>query len=159
MNLTKTVNQTESVLYREKLYPGLGFTAFILFMTASLGIAFAKPYGMGIGWLTFALSSAIFLLGTIVQSPNIRITKSAIQVDLATIELAHVGRVENLASGKLDQARKNSNSKSAYLVLRPGIRTSVILEILDTNDSHPYWHFSTRKPARVLQVLNELKAT
>jgi hypothetical protein len=139
------------------LFPGLGFTAFILFMTASLGIAFAKPYGTGVGWLTFALSTSIIILGALVQSPSIRITSRQIQVDLASIDLAYVGRIENLPPEKLDYASKNPSSKSAYLVLRPGIESSVILEITDTMDAHPYWHFSTRKPAKVSKILNDLK--
>ena len=158
MNLSRSVNLNENVVYREKLFPDLGFAAFILFMTASLGIAFGKPYGANIGWLTFTISSSIFLAGAILQSPQIRITARQIQVGLATIDISHIGRVENLNPVKLADARKSSSSKIAYFVLRPGIKSSVVLEIVDTKDPHPFWHFSTRRPEQIVRVLNELKA-
>ena len=157
MNLSNSAKDSEHVLYHERLFPGLGFISFLLFMTASLGIAFGKPYGTQIGWLTFALSTTILLSGVVLQSPRIRISENRIQVDLAVIDLEHVGRIEDLAPDKLIDSQKKSNSKSAFLVLRPGIKTSVILEIIDTNDPHPYWHFSSRNSAKISQILRELK--
>ena len=157
MKFSESSKDDNVVLYREKLFPGLSFISFLLFMTLSLGVAFAKPYGSNIGWLVFFLSTALLMTGVIVQSPKIEISANEICVDRATIEMEHIGRIEDLAPAKLAIARTTGANTEAYFALRPGIKNSVIFEITDTKDSHPYWHFSTRNSEKVVQILRQLK--
>jgi hypothetical protein len=55
-------------------------------------------------------------------------------------------------------ASTDANSK-AHFQLRGGIKGSVIVEVTDPQDPHPYWQVSTRKPESLIAALANAKNT
>ena len=42
-----------------------------------------------------------------------------------------------------------------YYVLKPWIAESVVIEVTDTEDPHPFWQISTRNPHRLAEALKQ----
>jgi len=140
-------------VYLERVWPALGMWAFLLLMTASLGIAYAQPFGALAGWITFLTTSAGIVIGLIVNAPIIRVDEKVLRVGRARLPLQYVGQIRILGESDSKNAKANTAHVQAHLNLRSGVKTSVMVEVTDTTDPHPYWHFSTRRPNELLLAL------
>ena len=144
-------------IFLERVWPSVGMWAFLLLMTASLGIAYAQPFGATAGWITFVATSAAVVIGLIVNAPVIRVDERVLRVGRARLPLQFVGQVRELNQAESKVTSTSATHTSAHLNLRGGIKTSVIVEVTDINDPHPYWQFSTRRPAELILALTSEK--
>jgi hypothetical protein len=71
----------------------------------------------------------------------------------ARLPLRHVARVATFDAQRTREARGPQADPRAYLCLRGWIRTSVLVEVDDPDDPHPYWLVSTRRPRDLAPVL------
>ena len=133
-------------IYRERLWPSLGMWTFLLVMSASLGLAYAQPFGANIGWLTFGVLSFGIVAGLLVNTPLIEVDSQTLRVGRAKLPMTCVGRVQALDSDASKLARSTNAHANAYLNLRGGISHTIIVEVTDIEDPHPYWQFSSRNP-------------
>lgn len=152
-------DSSDDVLYRERLTPSLFAYLFALFMIASLGIAYAHVYGNTIGWLIFGIAGPLGLLAMVYMSPLVEVSTRGIRLGNATLPLEFIGSSHVLNDGQTKDARGHSAHRDAYIVLRSWMPSSVIIEVTDLTDPHPYWHFSTRQPERVRASLLALLDT
>lgn len=146
----------KNVKYHERLLPGIYVWLLITFMTISLGIAYGYVYGRSFGIILGGLSTGLTFLFTYKTSPIIQIDDLVVQVGNARIPIKYVGTPKLLDQQQTVASRRAHTHRDAYLVLRAAIEESVLFEVTDLEDPHPYWHFSSRQPNQVVEILKEI---
>lgn len=142
-------------IYQERLLPGVTAWLLVFFMTASLGIAYGYVFGNTFGvLLTIFATGAIFSL-MYFGSPIIRIDELVIRVADARLPRQFVGTVNLLDETKTKDSRRTATHRDAYVVMRASVNKSIIFDVTDESDPHPYWQFSSRKPEQLIKALEK----
>ena len=140
-------------IYRERLLPGMTAWLLVFFMTGSLGIAYGYVFGNTFGIvLTLFATAAIYAL-MYFGSPIIAVDESVIRVADARLPRKFIGLPRSLDENKTRDSRRTSTHRDAYVVMRAAIKESIIFEVTDESDPHPYWQFSSRKPEQIINAL------
>ena len=155
--MVSEVTTGKNAVYTERLWPSIGMWSFALIMTASLGIAYGRAYGIEIGILVGSAASAAIVFALIKSTPSIRIDELNFQVGKARMPLRYIGKVQILDEAQSRRARSTDAHKDAHFQLRGGIKQTLIIEITDETDPHPYWQISTRRPVELTETLNDAK--
>lgn len=145
----------KSVIYRERLIPGLFAWLLIPVMTISLGIAYGDVYGIVFG-ISIAIGGTVLLyLLMFFSSPVISVDELVLRVGNARLPRKFVQNPQLLDKIQTLKTRRIPAPKNAYLVMRASINESVLVQVGDLTDPHPYWQFSTRNPGQLLAALGE----
>jgi len=144
-------------VYQERLWPSLGQWIFALIMTSSLGIAYGRAFGVELGIVVGVVATFLISIGLIVNTPLIQIDELNFRVGRARLPLDYVGKIQRLDEEQSRRARSTDANSNAHFQLRGGIKETVIVEVTDPQDPHPYWQLSTRKPAALMSALNDAK--
>lgn len=144
-------------IYTERLWPSIGMWSFALIMTVSLGIAYGRAYGIDLGILVGSAASAAIVFALIKSTPTIRIDELNFQAGKARMPLRFIGKVQILDESQSRRARSTDAHKDAHFQLRGGIKQTLIVEITDETDPHPYWQISTRRPVELSKMLIDAK--
>ena len=136
----------EHVVYTERLWHSAGMWFVALVMTVSLGIAYGSAYGTNLGLIVGVVASTAAIFGLLKNTPTIRVDEINFQVGRARMPLRYVGKVQILDETQSRRARSTHAHKDAYFQLRGGVKQTLIVEITDESDPHPYWQISTRNP-------------
>lgn len=153
-NPSASTHTSAHVIYRERLIPSLFAFLFAQFMIGSLGIAYAHVYGNTVGWLTVIALGPAAWIGMYYFSPVLEISEKEFRLGRALIPRQFIGTIHTLNDGQTKDASGHAAHRDAYIVLRSWMPYSVIFEITDVTDPHPYWHFSTREPEKVRELLS-----
>ena len=148
----------EHVVYTERLWHSAGMWFVALVMTVSLGIAYGSAYGINLGLIVGVVASTAAIFGLLKNTPTIRIDELNFQVGRARMPLRYIGKVQILDETQSRRARSTHAHKDAYFQLRGGIKQTLIVEITDESDPHPYWQISTRSPEDLSTKLSEAKS-
>ena len=148
----------EHVVYTERLWHSAGMWFVALVMTVSLGIAYGSAYGTNLGLSVGIVASTAAIFGLLKNTPTIRIDELNFQVGRARMPLRYIGKVQILDETQSRRARSRHAHKDAYFQLRGGIKQTLIVEITDESDPHPYWQISTRNPEDLSTKLSEAKS-
>jgi len=141
------------VVYQERIWPGVGQPGFLLFMGISLAIAFQRAYHGHVG-VIITIASALFVsVVTYASAPKLEISSSELRLGKARIARSYLGKVAVLNSNQTQHALGTGAHAGALTVTRSGVKATIIVEILDENDPHPYWMFSTRRPLLFLEAM------
>lgn len=144
-------------VYQERLWPSLGQWTFAFIMTISLGIAYGQAYGFDLGVGVGIIATLITGIAMAVNAPLIQIDELNFRVGRARLPLQYVGKIQKLDEQQSRRARSTDANSNAHFQLRGGIKNTIIVEVTDTQDPHPYWQVSTRKPDQLIEVLNQVK--
>jgi hypothetical protein len=147
----------KSPVFQERLWPSLGQWVFAFIMTASLGIAYGRAFGADLGTLVGIAATLVVAIGLIVNTPLIQIDELNFRVGRARLPLQYVGEIQKLDAEQSRRARSTDANSSAHFQLRGGIKNTVIVEVTDPQDPHPYWQVSTRNPDELIIALNAVK--
>jgi len=147
----------KSPVFQERLWPSLGMWVFAFIMTASLGIAYSQAYGKELGFMVAIATTLAVGIGLVVNTPLIQIDELNFRVGRARLPLQFVGKIQVLDDAQSRRARSTDANSNAHFQLRGGIKTSVIVEVTDPLDPHPYWQVSTRKPDLLIAALTNAK--
>lgn len=144
------------LIYRERIGPAwwiwLATGGFVMTVAVAYGFAF----GPNAGWLVAGAGGALAATLLVVAATVIRIDERVIRVGRARLPLQWVGRIVPLDEELSTEARSTRLDPAAFLSLRTsGCQTSVMVEVTDPDDPHPYWLFSTRHPEKVASVLRQ----
>lgn len=134
------------VIYRERVHAPISLWVAVSAMTASLGVAYGHVLGNAWGLATFALTQGLaawWLLGT---APLISVTATDLQVGPARLPVSFIGSVALLDRDRTKAARGPRAEPHSFMRLRPGVPESVVVEVTDSEDPHPYWMISSRRP-------------
>jgi hypothetical protein len=148
----------EHVVYTERLWHSAGMWFVALVMTVSLGIAYGSAYGTNLGVIVGGVASAAMVFSLLRNTPTIRIDELIFQVGRARMPLSYIGKVQILDETQSRRARSTHAHKDAYFQLRGGVKQTLIVEITDESDPHPYWQISSRQPEELATKLNQAKS-
>jgi hypothetical protein len=147
----------KSPTYQERLWPSVGQWTFAFIMTASLGIAYGRAYGMDLGLIVGIAATILVTIGLIVNTPLIQVDELNFRVGRARLPLQYVGKIQKLDEEQSRRARSTDANSNAHFQLRGGIKNTVIVEVTDPQDPHPYWQVSSRNPDALINALNATK--
>lgn len=143
----------DDVRYRERLHAHLAVWAFAVFLTATLGIAYARALGPFWGAVTFVatmLCAAWLLLAT---APLVQVDERVLRAGRARLPREHIGRVRVLSREELHRLQGVDADTRAFRCVRSWVPRAVVVEVADPRDPHPYWLVSTRDPDAVAAAL------
>ena len=143
-------------VFRERLWPSVGQWVFVLVMTSSLGIAYGRAYGDDLGLMVGIAATILLGIGIVVNTPLIQIDELNFRVGRARLPLQFVGEIQKLDDQQSRRARSTDANSNAHFQLRGGIKNTVIVEVTDPQDPHPYWQVSTRKPDELIVALQKV---
>ena len=144
-------------VYRERLWPSIGMWLFAFVMTSSLGIAYGRAFGNELGLIVAIFTTIAVAIGLSVNAPIIQVDELNFRVGRARLPLQYVGKNIKLDGQQSRRARSTDANSNAHFQLRGGIKGSVIVEVTDPQDPHPYWQVSTRNPDALISALNNAK--
>lgn len=147
----------KSPVFKERLWPSLGMWVFAFIMTFSLGVAYGQAYGSELGIVVGISTTVAVAIGVVVNTPLIQIDELNFRAGRARLPLRFVGQVKQLDDLQSRRARSTDANSNAHFQLRGGIKNSVIVEVIDPEDPHPYWQVSTRKPDELIAALTAAK--
>lgn len=145
----------KTVIYTERLLPGPFSWILIFVMTASLGIAYGDVYGIYFGVFLTGFSTTAIYTVMFFASPIVRVDELVLQVGNAKLPRRFVIKPQILDAVQTLKSRRLPAPKNAYLVMRAAISESILVQVGDETDPHPYWQFSSRNPKGVLAALLE----
>lgn len=146
-----------SPVFQERLWPSLGQWVFVLIMTSSLGLAYGRAFGLDLGIMVGIAATIIVIVGLVVNTPLIQIDELNFRVGRARLPLQFVGKIQKLDEEQSRRARSTDANSNAHFQLRGGIKNTVIVEVIDPQDPHPYWQVSTRNPDELIVALTAAK--
>jgi hypothetical protein len=147
----------KSPVFQERLWPSPGQWVFAFIMTASLGIAYGRAYGADLGIVVGITATIAIATGLVVNTPLIQIDELNFRVGRARLPLQYVGKIQKLDEEQSRRARSTDANSNAHFQLRGGIKNTVIVEVTDAVDPHPYWQVSSRNPDELIAALNAAK--
>ena len=139
--------------YRERLHAQAATWIVSTVMIFTLGIAFGYVLGAKLGLLTFVLVelAAVWLL--LRTAARIRVDDRVLRAGRARLPLEFIGRSRVLDPEATRRARGVDADTRAYLCVRSWLPRSVLIEVIDPADPHPYWLVSTKDPAALQAAL------
>lgn len=143
----------QNVIYRERLLPGPFAWLLVAFMTASLGIAYGYVYGQTFGIVLALIATLGIYVFMFFGSPLIVIDELVLRVGDARLPKKFIGAPQILDEKQTRDSRRLHTHRDAYLVMRAAVSNSIVIQISDVSDPHPYWQFSTRSPKKLLAAL------
>jgi hypothetical protein len=147
----------KSPVFQERLWPSVGQWVFAFIMTSSLGIAYGRAYGADLGIVVGIAATIVVVIGLVVNTPLIQIDELNFRVGRARLPLQYVGKIQKLDEEQSRRARSTDANSNAHFQLRGGIKNTVIVEVTDAEDPHPYWQVSSRNPDALIAALNAAK--
>ena len=145
------------VAYRERLWPTLSIWLFGLLITTSVGIAYGRAYGNLIGLITATSLTLLFMFALIVTAPVIQVDDRVFRAGKARLPIEYIGKVTVLNQEATAHSIRTSGNRSAYFLVKSGIPESVIIEVTDQMDPHPYWHVSSRFANRLSEAIQDAR--
>lgn len=142
--------------YRERLSVPVRWWLIAALAVLTLWLITAVPAGEVAGLAVAGVSAALLITlflrygGAVVQ-----VDPQKLQAGRATIDRAHLGKVEPLTGEDARHAFGRDCDPAAYLVLRSYVPGAVRVEITDPHDPAPYWLIATRNPEQLAAALTE----
>jgi hypothetical protein len=133
--------------YHERLHAQVATWIVSTVMILTLGIAFGYVLGAALGLLTFVLAELAAVWVLLKTAATIRIDDRILRAGRARLPLEYVGRSQILDPDATRRARGVDADTRAYLCVRSWLPGSVLVEVTDPSDPHPYWLVSSKDPA------------
>ncbi|MAT61164.1 MAG: hypothetical protein CMH41_05920 [Micrococcales bacterium] len=143
-------------IYRERIGPAWWIWLAAAGFVGTVAIAYGFAFGPRAGWLVAFAGGLLAAALLTVAATVVRIDERVLRVGRARLPLHWVGRIVPLDEELSTEARSTRLDPAAFLSLRTsGCSTSIMVEVTDPDDPHPYWLFSTRDPEKVASALRQ----
>lgn len=147
-------------MYAERLTVPLRWwvqgTMLVASLWLALVVAVPEPLAWGVTSVAMVLVAALLLgygRARIVVAPAPEGGAAELRAGPARIDVRHLGAVTALGSDATRRTAGVEADARAFLLLRPYLKRSVRVELLDPADPTPYWLLSTRHPQRLVSAL------
>lgn len=144
-----------STRYAEYLRVPLRWWVQATMFLATVWLAFIVATPPWVAWTSTAalvvLTAAMFMGW---GSARVEIRDGQFVAGRAHIPLEHVGTAQALDPDQTRAAAGVDADARAYLLLRPYLKRSVKVPVLDPADPTPYWLVSSRRPHAIVAALN-----
>jgi hypothetical protein len=111
--------------------------------------------GLGV-WAYLVMAAVVGITVALLLSygaARIEVGDEALVAGRARIPLQHLARPRALDAEETRERIGPSADARAYLLLRPYVARSVVVDVIDRRDPAPYWLMSTRHPGRLAAAL------
>jgi hypothetical protein len=132
------------VAYRERVHAPWWLWVVTVLLTGSLGVAYGYPLGRAAGVVSFLVAQGLVTWWLLATAPVVVVDDLVFRAGRARLPLRHAGRIAPLDPAQTREARGPLADPQAYLCLRGWVTRSVLVEVDDPDDPHPYWLVSTR---------------
>ena len=132
------------VTYRERLHAPWPVWAIVTVLLLTLGIAYGHTLGVVAGLVTFAVAEVLACWWLAATAPLVVVDEVVLRAGRARLPVRYAGRIVPLDGAQTRDARGRLADPAAYLCTRGWIGSSVLVEVDDSDDPHPYWLVSTR---------------
>ncbi len=143
-----------AVRYAETLRVPLRWWALATSFEAAVLVAFAVAVPL---WVALLTTAALVLLSTTwfltYGSARLEVTDQVFRAGRAQIEVRWLADPRPLDGEETWRAAGPGADARAWLVLRPYLRESVMVQVVDPADPVPYWLVSTRRPGELAASL------
>jgi hypothetical protein len=141
-------------IYRERLWP-----APWLFISTALVIPASLLVFLPINQTVGIIVAIVLYLGIVAllifATPAIEVTDREFIAGKARLPIEVVGDVAAFSSDEARLERGQRLDARAWLLIRGWIDPVVRIDLIDVTDPTPYWLVSTRRPAAVIDALQE----
>jgi len=134
-----------AVAFRERVHAPVWIWLLALMLTASLGVAYGFRLGTVSGVVAFLVSQGLVSWWLLATAPLVVVDDRVLRAGRARLPLRFVGRIAPLDTAQTRDARGRLADPAAFLCLRSWVSRSVLVEVEDPDDPHPYWLVSTRR--------------
>ena len=139
--------------FRERVHAPWPVWLLAVGLTASLGVAYGARLGTLAGVVTFVVAQGLVTWWLVATAPLVVVDDLVFRAGRARLPLRHVGRIAPLDAAQSRDARGRLADPAAYLCLRSWTSGTVLVEVEDPQDPHPYWLVSTRRGHDLAPVL------
>ena len=139
--------------YSERLTAPITVWVITAALTASLGIAYGHWLGSPAGVTAFVVSESIVAFLLLTRTPMVSVDDQVFRAGKARLPLTYVGRIVPLTRDESITAKGAAADPRAYLCTRGWIPESILVEVTDDDDPHPYWLVSTRRGHDLAAIL------
>lgn len=150
---------TRSVSYRERLTPAWWLWLLALGMAASVGLAYGAPFTPMVGWVSGAVSAALFAALLLAFTPTIEVGGHELRAGRAHIDVDLVLPPQVLDREQAALLRGRDADSRAWMLLRGWVPTAVRIDLDDPLDPTPYWYVSTRRPDDLATAIERERTT
>lgn len=147
----------DGILYRERLGPPVWLWVVALVLSFVLGVAYGWRLGTGPGVAAFVVSALVVVAVLLATTPVVSVGHGVLRAGRARLPLDVVGRVAVLDPERTREARGRKADPRAYLTIRGWISWSLLVEVDDPDDPHPYWLVSTRRPRELAPLIADAR--
>ncbi|MFY9208891.1 MAG: DUF3093 family protein [Candidatus Nanopelagicales bacterium] len=152
------MHHTPSMLYRERLLPGLTMILLGIGLFLMVGVAYSAAFGTVAGIALGIIASAIYLLVAIASAPYIGVERREsgyfLLAGRAAIDVSLIGNVHELSDLEREQLERGTRSDTAFRISK-GQLPVIELAIIDPSDPHGTWCLSSRKPHELMQAISK----
>ena len=140
--------------YRERLLPLWWVWLVAAGFVAMLAVAYGAALGVAAGVVVGACCLVLMVWLLWVTAPVITVTSTHLDVAGASLPRTSVGEVMCIDGSEIAELKKPSTDARLFVALRPwSARGGILVRLVDPEDPHPAWLFSSRHPGRVRDVL------
>lgn len=132
--------------------------ATMLVATFWLAVLVAMPLAAALIVSGVAAAFAVAILASY-GSATVRVGAGRLSAGRAHIATSYIGAVETLDAEQTRRVAGVEADARAYLLLRPYLKRSVRVHIIDPADPTPYWLISTRHPDQLGAALTAAAAS
>lgn len=151
------MSRTPAPAYSERLSVPLRWWVQGVMLIASLWLAMVVAVPERWAWgITAAFLALMGVAFVAYGSARVCVAGGELQAGRARIEAAYLGVAEALDREASRHAAGRDVDVRAYLLLRPYLKRSVRVAVLDPADPAPYWLISTRHPQALAAAINDL---
>lgn len=144
------------VTYLERLRVPLRWWVQATMFLATVWLAFIVSTPGWLAWTATAVLVAItYGLFLLIGSARIEVRDGSLYAGPAHITLDLLGPAEALDAANTRRVAGVDADARAFLLLRPYLKRSLKVEVLDPADPTPYWLLSTRRPVQLAEALNK----
>lgn len=144
------------VTYLERLRVPLRWWVQATMFLATVWLAFIVSTPGWLAWTATAVLVAItYGLFLLIGSARIEVRDGSLYAGPAHITLDLLGHAEALDAANTRRVAGVDADARAFLLLRPYLKRSLKVEVLDPADPTPYWLLSTRRPVQLAEALNK----
>lgn len=140
-------------VYRERLHAPLPVWLVLGALCAMLAVAYGARLGLLAGLITFAIPALLATVILLATAPQIVVDDRVFRAGRARVPLRYVGRIAPLDAEQSRQVLGPRADPAAYLCTRGWVSGTVLVEIDDPDDPHPYWLVSSRHGERLAPIL------
>lgn len=141
------------ILYREWVLPSAANLALPALLFPSV-VAVMLPIDSGLA-IPIAALCTLALAGVLVtSSPRVEVSETALTAKGAKVARIHLGKATVIPKNEVFEQMGSKLDARAWLAVQASVKGLVKVTLLDPKDPTPYWLISTRRPEKLVKLLN-----